>query len=64
MADNKKISGFKKFTDMKSEKKELEEVKLSVEPVTDSDRPGNPNITNTSKKIQKMPSRKGIIPKD
>lgn len=64
MADNKKISGFKKFTDMKSEKKELEEVKLSVEPVTDSDRPGIPNTTNTSKKIQKMPSRKGIIPKE
>jgi len=64
MGDNKKISGFKKFTEMKSEKKELEEVKLSAEPVTDSDRPGNPNLPNKSKKIERMPSRKGIIPQD
>jgi len=64
MADEKKISGFKKFTEMKSEKKELEEAKLNSAPITDSDRPGNPNTPNTSKKIEKMPSRKGIIPKE
>jgi hypothetical protein len=64
MADEKKISGFKKFTEMKSEKKELEEAKLDSAPSTDSDRPGNPNTPNTSKKIEKMPSRKGIIPKE
>jgi hypothetical protein len=64
MADNRKISGFKKFTEMKSEKDDLEEVSLGAQPVTDSDRPGNPNLPNSSKKIEKMPSRKGIIPKD
>ena len=64
MANNKKISGFKKFTEMKSEKNELEEVNLSAQPVTDSDRPGNPNLPKDSKKIEKMPSRKGIIPQD
>jgi hypothetical protein len=64
MADNSKISGFKKFTEMKSEKKELEEVKLGSEPVTDSDRPANPNTPTNSKKVGRMPSRKGIIPQD
>ena len=61
---NRKISGFKKFTEMKTEKKELEEVKLSAEPMTDSDRPGNPNLPKDSNKVQKMASRKGIIPQD
>ena len=64
MADNRKISGFKKFTEMKSEKDDLKEVNLGAQPVTDSDRPGNPNLPNSSKKIEKMPSRKGVIPKD
>lgn len=64
MAESRKISGFKKFTEMKSDNKELEEVTLSVEPVTDSDRPGNPNLPDESKKIERMPSRKGVIPKD
>lgn len=64
MADNRKISGFKKFTEMKSEKDDLKEVNLGAQPVTDSDRPGNPNLPNSSKKIEKIPSRKGVIPKD
>jgi hypothetical protein len=64
MSDNKKISGFKKFTEMKGEKNDLEEVNLSAQPMTDSDRPGNPNLPNDKKKIQRMPSRKGIIPQD
>jgi hypothetical protein len=64
MSDNKKISGFKKFTEMKTQKSKLEEVDLGEQPMTDSDLPGNPNLPNTSKKIQKMPSRKNIIPKD
>lgn len=64
MADNKKISGFKKFTEMKTDKKELKEVDLGIQPSTDSDRPGNPNLPVKTKKIEKMPSRKGIIPKD
>jgi hypothetical protein len=62
---DKKISGFKKFTDIKSGKKDnVEEVKPSIQPGKDSDRPMNPNTPNTSKKIEKPKSRKGIIPKD
>jgi hypothetical protein len=64
MAENRKISGFKKFTEMKSENKDLEEVNLSAKPDTDSDRPGNPNLPEDSKKVQRMPSRKGVIPQD
>ena len=63
MADNKKISGFKKFTEMKGEK-ELKEVSPSAQPMTDSDRPANPNLPYKSSKIQKMPSRKNLIPQD
>ena len=63
MADKNKISGFKKFTDLKS-KEDLNEVELSAQPKTSSDIPGNPNLPNTSKKIERMPSRKGIIPQD
>ena len=63
MADKNKISGFKKFTELKS-KEDLNEVELSAQPKTDSDIPGNPNLPNTSKKIERMPSRKGIIPQD
>ena len=63
MADKNKISGFKKFTDLKA-KEDLNEVELSTQPKTDSDIPGNPNLPNKSKKIERMPSRKGIIPQD
>lgn len=64
MPENKKISGFKKFTEMKTEKSRLEEVDLGEQPATNSDLPGNPNLPNKSKKVEKMPSRKNIIPKD
>lgn len=63
MADKNKISGFKKFTDLKG-KENLDEIELSTQPKTDSDIPGNPNLPNTQKKIERMPSRKGIIPQD
>ena len=63
MGDKNKISGFKKFTDLKA-KEDLNEVELSTQPKTDSDIPGNPNLPNKSKKIERMPSRKGIIPQD
>jgi hypothetical protein len=63
MAD-KKISGFKRFSDLKSKKEELEEVSLNAQPEKDSDRPGFPNLPIETKKIEKMPSRKNIIPKD
>lgn len=65
MAD-KRISGFKRFSDMKSGKKneKVEEVSPSVEPFKDSDIPMNPNTPKGSKKIEKPASRKNLMPKD
>ncbi len=62
MAD-RKISGFKRFSDLKSESK-LKEVDLGERPDTDSDRPMLPNLPQKSNKIAKSMSRKNIIPKD
>jgi hypothetical protein len=63
--ENKKIVGFKKFTDIKGKSK-IEEVSpsLDAKPMTDSDLPANPNISKDSKKIEKPISRKNLIPKD
>lgn len=65
MAD-KKVMGFKRFSDMKKggKKDEMEEVQPGITPDTDSSRPMNPNLPNTSSKVEKMPSRKNIIPKE
>lgn len=64
MAD-KRISGFKKFSDLKSgKKKEVEEVSPSIQPDDDTDLPMNPNLSKQSKKIEKPMSRKDIIPQD
>jgi hypothetical protein len=65
MAENNKIVGFKKFTDIKSKSK-VEEVDPSVssQPMTDSDRPMNPNMPGKSNKIEKPASRKNLMPKD
>lgn len=66
MADeNKKIVGFKKFSDIKSKSK-IQEVDLSssVKPMTDSDLPANPNVPKDSKKVEKPASRKNLIPQD
>lgn len=64
MAD-RKISGFKRFSDMKSgKKKEVEEVSPSIQPDDDTDLPMNPNLSKASKKIEKPISRKGIIPQE
>jgi hypothetical protein len=65
MAENNKIVGFKKFTDIKSKSK-VEEVdpSVSAQPMTDSDRPMNPNMPGKSNKIEKPASRKNLIPKD
>jgi hypothetical protein len=62
MAD-RKISGFKKFSDIKSGK-EIEEVSPSIQPDDDLDIPMNPNLSKSSKKIEKPVNRKGIMPKD
>jgi hypothetical protein len=63
--ENKKIVGFKKFTDIKGKSK-IEEVNpsLDAKPMTDSDLPANPNISKDSKKIEKPISRKNLIPQD
>lgn len=63
--ENKKIVGFKKFSDIKSKSK-IEEVNPSLDarPATDSDLPANPNVPKDSKKIEKPASRKNLIPQD
>jgi hypothetical protein len=63
--ENKKIVGFKKFSDIKSKSK-IEEVNPSLDarPMTDSDLPANPNLPNDSNKIEKPMSRKNLIPQD
>lgn len=63
MAENKKVVGFKKFSELKKGSK-MEEVDLSLVPETDSDRPMNPNLPDKSKNIEKPISRKNLIPKD
>jgi hypothetical protein len=61
MSENKKIAGFKKFSDIKETSK-IEEVELSARPSDDTDIPANHNIPADSKKIEKPMSRKGTIP--
>ncbi len=65
MAD-KRISGFKKFSDIKSGNKgtEIEEVNPSIQPDDDSDIPMNPNLSKASKKIEKPAARKAMMPVD
>jgi hypothetical protein len=63
MAD-RKIQGFKKFSDMKNVKdEEMEEVQPGVQPDTDSTRPMNPNLPLTGTKTPRMQSRKRVLPK-
>jgi Fe-S-cluster formation regulator IscX/YfhJ len=63
--ENKKIVGFKKFSDIKSKSK-IEEVNpsLNAKPMTDSDLPANPNLSKDSNKIEKPASRKNLMPQD
>lgn len=62
MADNKKVVGFKRFSELK--KNNIEEVDLSLVPKTDSDIPMNPNLSSDSKSIEKPMSRKNLIPSE
>jgi hypothetical protein len=62
MADNKKIVGFKKFSDIKSGSSKVEEVDMSLTP--DTDLPMNPNTPNQSTKIERPASRKNLMPKE
>jgi hypothetical protein len=60
-----KISSFKKFSDFKTSSNKIEEVNPSeIMPETDSDRPMTPNLPNDSKKVERIPSRKNLIPVD
>jgi hypothetical protein len=65
MADNKKVVGFKKFSEIKGKSK-IEEIdpSLPVSPETDGDRPMNPNLSKDSNRVERLASRKNIIPED
>ena len=64
MADNKKVVGFKKFSEIKKSKIEEIDPSRPVSPDTDSDRPMNPNLPEESDKVERLKSRKNIIPQD
>jgi len=56
---------FKKFSDWKREKmEEVDPSDLGLNPQTDEDRPMFPNLPKDSKKVERIPSRKNIIPVD
>jgi hypothetical protein len=65
MADNKKVVGFKKFSEIKGKSK-IEEIdpSLPLSPETDGDRPMNPNLSKDSNRVERLASRKNIIPED
>jgi hypothetical protein len=65
MGENKKIAGFKKFSDIKGSKK-IEELEINARPETDSDLPANPNTPETSDtdSVEQPFSVKGVQPFD
>ncbi len=62
MAD-RKIAGFKKFSDMKTPKIEEFNPALDFDADTDADLPMKPNLPGNSKKIEKPASREKLMPK-
>lgn len=64
--NSKKISSFKKFSDIKESKSKIEEVELNGKPEVDSDLPANPNTSEVAdkKRIEKPMSIKNIQPED
>lgn len=54
-----RIKKFKKFSDMKSESPN-EDSDLGASPLTDSDRPANPNLPKGTKKLEKRPLKKSV----
>jgi hypothetical protein len=64
MADNKKVVGFKRFSDIKKSKMEEVDPSMPISPDTDGDRPMNPNLSKGSDKVERLKSRKDIIPQD
>lgn len=65
MADSKKVVGFKKFSEIKAKSK-VEEIDASLpaSPETDSDRPMNPNLSKDTDRVERIASRKNLIPND
>jgi len=65
-SNNKKIVGFRKFSDIKTESKKITELdpSMPLEGDKDSDRPMNPNLPLDSRKIEKPASRKNLMPQD
>lgn len=61
MTEKRNIVGFKKFSDIKSNKK-LEEVYPSMDIKPDSSLPMNPNIPSETKKVERPASTKEIKP--
>ena len=59
----RKIKGFKKFSDLRNNDDEMEEVQPGAQPDTDSNRPMNPNLPQTGTKTPRMQSRKNVLPK-
>lgn len=66
MAEKKSnIVGFKKFSEIKGKSK-IEELNpsMSITPQTDADLPANPNLPKESDSVERIASRKNIIPQD
>lgn len=65
MSESKKVVGFKKFSEIKGKSK-IEEIdhSLPVSPDNDDDLPMNPNLSKKSNKVERIASRKNIIPED
>ena len=64
MATDRKIAGFKKFSEIKKSKVEEVNPSTDLTPDGDSDLPMNPNLPKDSKKVERPASRKNIIPQD
>ena len=65
MADNssnRRVAGFKRFSDIKGNK--LEDVNPSTPLSSDMELPMNPNLPPKSKKVERPASRKNILPVD
>ena len=72
MASERKIQGFKKFSEIKGGKEDnMEEVTPGIQPEMDSSRPGLPNLPPTGStsttlkkgnKVERLASRRGVLP--
>jgi hypothetical protein len=58
----KKIVGFKKFSDIKSSSSKVEEVDMSLTP--DTELPMNPNVPSGTKKVEKPASIRSLQPEE